>query len=230
MLQYLRNMTAFEIVTIPDLADLMGFTDEMAAEALNARMGAWVGLDRLQERSFVERGIIIREFERRQLWKHLIDPDTGLPFPHLTAWLSCDNFLGCRRTNFEAKRTLAMLEDVPPAKLIDIPKGNLHTLTQLSTAVRNQPDVLEAARTMQPEAFEEKVERDHPQQHIEARRPLRFSPGRAGAKIVEEMIAYALEHDVAGSRDEALVRAAETALNEWRLEEELKSMPVEEKA
>ena len=142
------------------LSDLIALPDPEAAVELDARMDAWTTIDKLHERSFVERGIIIREFERRQLWKHLTDPETGHSFPNLTAWLSCENFLGCRRTNFEAKRTLAMLEDVPPAKLIDIPKGNLHTLTQLSTAVRNQPDVLEAARTMPREAFEEKVEKE----------------------------------------------------------------------
>ena len=194
------------------LSDLIALPDPEAAVALDARMDAWTTIDKLHERSFVERGIIIREFERRQLWKHLTDPETGHSFPNLTAWLSCENFLGCRRTNFEAKRTLAMLEDVPPAKLIDIPKGNLHTLTQLSTAVRNQPDVLEAARIMPREAFEEKVEKEHPTQHIESRRPLRFSPDRSGAKVIEEWIEYALEHDLAGTRDEALVLACESAL------------------
>lgn len=214
-------------LALANLSDIICLPDVEAADALNKRMGILDEIHRLHERSFVERGIIIREFERRHLWSHLIDPDTDQPFPNLTAWLSCENFLGCRRTNFEAKRTLAMLEDVPPSKLIDIPKGNLHTLTQLSTSVRNQPDVLEAARTMPREAFEEKVEKEHPTQHIEARRSLRFSPGRSGAKVVEEWITYALEHDLAGTRDEALVRACEMALNDARLDEEL-AAPVEE--
>jgi hypothetical protein len=76
----------------------------------------------------------------------------------------------------------------------------------------------------------EKVEREQPHQHIETRHLLRFNPGRSGAKIVEEMICWALEHDIAGTRDEALVRAAESALNEWKLELELREMPVEDPA
>ena len=214
-------------LTLVNLSDLICLTDEAAAIALNRRMSILDEISRIHERSFVERGIIIREFERRQLWKHLIDPETDQPFPNLTAWLSCDKFLGCRRANFEAKRTLAMLEDVPPAKLIDIPKGNLHTLTQLSTAVRNDPDVLEAARTMPREAFEEKVEKEHPNQHVQVHRALSFRPDRSGAKIIEEAIAWALEKDIAGTREEALVRACETALHQWELEQELKEMPVD---
>jgi hypothetical protein len=211
-----------------NLSDAISLPDPEAAVSLNERMSVWVRIDKLQERSFVERGLIIREFEKRQLWKHLIDPETDQPYPHLTAWLSSDGFLGCRRTNFEAKRTLAMLEDVPAAKLIDISKATLHTLTQLSTAVRNDDAVLEAARTLKPEEFLEKMEVEHPQQHVEARKPLKFNPGRSGVKVVEEAITWALEHDIAGSRDEALVRMAETALNDWELEEELKNMPAEE--
>jgi hypothetical protein len=215
-------------LVLANLSDVLALPDEEAADALNKRMAVFDEISRLHERSFVERGIIIREFERRQLWKHLEDPETGEAFPSLTAWLSCDKFLGGRRINFEAKRTLAMLEDVPPTRLMGIPKCNLHTLTQLSTAVRNQPDVLEAARNLPREEFEGKVEKDHPAQHIQAHRWLKFSPDRSGAKAIEEAIAWALEHDIAGSRDEAIVRACEAALHEWELEEELKSMPVEE--
>jgi len=76
--------------------------------------------------------------------------------------------------------------------------------------------VLEAARTLPREAFEEKVEREHPLQHIEARRRMVFNPVRSGAKTVEEMLDYAVENDIAGNRDEALVRAAETALEAWK--------------
>ena len=215
-------------LTLVNLSDLICLTDEAAAGPhLTGGMSILDEISRIHERSFVERGIIIREFERRQLWKHLTDPETDQPFPNLTAWLSCDKFLGCRRANFEAKRTLAMLEDIDPAKLVGIQRGNLRTLTQLSTAVRTQPDVLEAARTMPREAFEEKVEKEHPNQHVQVHRALSFRPDRSGAKAIEEAIAWALEHDIAGTREEALVRACETALHQWELEQELKDMPVD---
>lgn len=119
------------------------------------------------------------------------------------------------------------MADVPSMNLLGVTKENLHTLAGLSTSVRNLPDVLEAARTLSAVKFEEKIDKEHPDQHVDPRKPLQFNPGRAGHKIVEEMIAWAVEHDIAGSRDEAIVMAAETALDQWKLEVELREMPAE---
>lgn len=210
------------------LWDLVGLPDPAAAEQLDKRMKALDVVDRIYQVSFVERGIIAQEFQRRALWKHLEDPDTGTPFANMDAWMSCSEFMGCRRTNYEAKRVVTMLEDVPTAKLIDIPKASLHTLAQLSTAVRNQPDILEAAKTMTPEKFVEKVEREQPMQHIESRAPLVLRPGRSDRKAILEWVEYAMTHDIAGNMTEAIVRACEMALDDARLDEELKTMPVPE--
>jgi len=208
-----------------NLSDLLALPDPEAAEALNTRMYVLDQIHRIHERSYSERGIIAREFERRSLWKHLVDPETFEAFPNLTAWLSCSDFLGCRRTNFEAKRDIELLADVPAEKLIDIPKGNLKVLTQMSTAVRNDPGILEAAKSLLPNEFLEKIEKEQPSQHIESRRPLRFSPGKSGAKVIERWIAYALDHDLVGTRDEAIVRACEMAMNDAQLDEEMESIP-----
>lgn len=219
--------TPMDIVST-NLSDLIALPDPEAADALNTRMAALDQIHKIHERSYGERGIIAREFEVRRLWAHLIDPDTGQAFPHLTAWLSCSDFLGGRRVNFEAKGDIEKLSDVPQSKLIDVPKSNIKLLLQLSTAVRNDPEVLEAAKNLDQDGFLQKLDQEHPNQHIEQRKPLRFNPGRSGARLVEETIAWALEHDIAGTRDEAIVRAAETALNEWKLEQELREMPAEE--
>jgi hypothetical protein len=209
-----------------NLDDLICLPDPEAAESLNAWMGALKRVEEVYEVSYGQRLVIIRHFEERGLWRHLTDPDTDLPFPNLTAWLS-SGFIGCRRVNMEAHKDAQALADIPPEKLIDVPKDNIKVLKQVSTAVRNLPDVLEAARTGDDRLLK-KLEREHPAQHIETRKPLRFNPGRTGAGIVEEMIAFALENDIAGSRDEAIVMAAETALDQWKLDIELRSEPVEE--
>jgi hypothetical protein len=222
-----RARTPFDIVST-NLSDLIALPDPEAADAMNERMAVFEQVQRIHERSYVERGIIVREFEKRHLWQYLIDPDTGEAFPHLTAWLSCSDFLGCRRVNFESLRDMKMLEDVPTEKLIDVPKGNIKVLTQLSTAVRNDPGILEAAKRLPQNEFLSKVEKEQPGQHIESRRPLRFSPGKSGARVIEEWIAYAIEHDIAGSRDEAIVMACEAALHDAQLDEELKAMPAVE--
>ena len=210
-----------------NLSDIVALPDEKAAVELNQRMAFFEQIERIHERSFVERGIIIREFEKRRLWAFLIDPDTGESFPNLTAWLSCSDFFGCRRTNFEAKRTVAALEDVPPAKLLDIPKANLHTLTQLSTAVRNDPAILEAAKTLSKDKFQEKIELEQPEQHIEARKPLRLAPTRSEREDIDAWVEYAIEHDLAGSVTEAIARACQMAKHDVDLDEELAAMPME---
>lgn len=199
------------------LPDMLALPDPEAAEALTQRMALLDMVDQAHEVSYSQRLVIIREFETRQLWKYLIDPLVGVEFSCLTAWLS-SGFIGCRRTNMEAHRDAKALSDAPAAKLLDVPKANIRLLTQLSTAVRNEPDVLEAARTLKPEQFEEKIEAEHPGQHLEARKPLRFRFGRSQARKVEEAIEWALEHDIAGTREEAIVYMAEIAMDSWQLE------------
>jgi hypothetical protein len=221
-------MTTLQVRDAPDppailssrLDDLLALPDADAAESLNAWMGALRRVEEVCAVSYGHRLVIIRHFEERSLWQHLTDPETELVFPTLTSWLS-SGFIGCRRVNMEAHRDAQRLSDVPASHLLSVPKDNLKVLTQLSTAVRNQADVLEAARTMDRDAFEQKVEFEHPMQHLERRTPMKFSPGRSWAKTIEEAITWALEHDIAGTRDEALLKMAEVALNDWQMDEEI---------
>lgn len=208
-----------------NLDDLLALGDAEAAEALNSWMAALRRVEEVYAVSYGQRLVIIRHFEERSLWQYLIDPDTSLMFSTMNAWLS-SGFIGCRRVNFEALRAGKLLADVPAHKLIDIPKGSLHALALLSPAVRADEAVLEAAK-MGEDALLDKIEAEHPGQHLETRKPMRFSPGRSWAKTIEEAIAYALEHDIAGSRDEALLRMAETSLNDWQMDEEIKKEQAE---
>lgn len=224
-----RNALGLDIIS-KNLCDLLYLPDAEAAEALNARMGALNMIHRIHARSYSERGVIALEFERRHLWKHLMSPETGEPFPNFSAWMSCADFLGCRRVNFESLRDIKILDDIPEEKLIDLPKGTIKFLTQLSTSIRTDDAVLEAARTMKADEFADKIEAEHPFQHVEARKPMRFSFGRSQRQTIDKWITWALEHDVAGSREEAIERACETALNDARLDEELRTMAANEAA
>lgn len=211
-------MTDIQVRARTSLSSLIALPDSDAARALNDRMGVLKQIEELYEVSYSERVIIIREFEVRRLWKHLIDDEVGEPFANLTAWLS-SGFLGCRRVNMEAHRDIKLLGDVPSEKLIDVPKGNLKVLAHLSTAVRNQEDVLEAAKTLPRAEFEEKVEREQPEQHIEVRAPMSLRPGRSERKVIERWITYAVAHDLASSPTEAIVRACERCLIDEELNE-----------
>lgn len=218
-------MNALTVVS-PDLPSLIQLPDERAAVALNDRIIAWNVIDEAHERSYAERGLIAIQFEKRSLWQYLEDPDTQTPFANMTAWMSCSRFLGCRRTNYESKRDMELLQDVPTDKLLDVKKSNLKVLQQLSTSVRNDPSVLEAAKT---DKLLETIERDHPNQHIQTRKPIRINPERDGAAAIDKWVTYALEHDMAGSQTEAIVRACEMALHDAELDDELEAMAEAEK-
>jgi hypothetical protein len=191
------------------LPALIALPDPEAAEAMNTRMSLLDLIDRVQAVTYSQRLVIIAEFTRRSLWKHLIDPEVGEPFPHLTSWLS-SGFMGCRRTNMEAKRDAESLADVPTAQLIDVPKASIKVLTGVSTAVRNLPEVLEAARNGE-EKLLEKLERDHGDQHLEGRKPLTLRLSRSERKVVDDWVEYAIAEDIAATTTEAIVRACEYA-------------------
>jgi hypothetical protein len=183
-----------------DIEAVIQLPDDRAAEELDRRMGAWDLLDRLHERSYAERGLIAREFERRQLWKYLIDPEVGVPFASFTAWMSSGS-IGGRRVNFEAKRDIEELSDLPAEKIVDVSKSNLKVLKQVSTQVR--PILLDAARTLPTNELLAKIEKEHPNQHIESKMTIRFSLESSAAKEVERAISLAIERG-ARDRNEAL--------------------------
>jgi hypothetical protein len=192
-----------------NLPMLIALPDPDAAEALNQRMQLLDMIDAAHTVSYSQRLVIIAEFTRRSLWRHLIDPEVGEPFPHVTAWLS-SGFVGCRRTNMEAKRDAESLADVPTSQLIDVPKASIKVLTGVSTAVRNLPEVLEAARNGE-EKLLEKLERDHGDQHLEGRKPLTLRLSRSERKVVDDWVEYAIAEDIAATTTEAIVRACEYA-------------------
>src|SRR5271168_2712793 len=87
--------------------------------------------------SFAEAGIICKRVEQSLLWKERCGSwtewvHTACPFGSATA--------------FEAYRCVKDLSDIPDIDLMLIPKNNLETLRQLSTAVRAKPDVIQAAK------------------------------------------------------------------------------------
>jgi hypothetical protein len=212
------------------LPELLALPDQEAAEALDVRLGALDTLQVVYERSYSERGVIIRNFELRKLWQYLTDPDTGEPFPNMSAWLSCSRFLGCRRTSFEAKRDFELLSDVPEAKLLDVPKATIKTLTQLSTAVRNDPGILEAAKTLPPNEFVARIEIEHPNQHVQSKKPLRLNPDRDEREAIDRWVSHCKEHGTAVTTEEAIAMACTMALHDSELDEELAAMPQEQTA
>lgn len=188
-------------------------------EAADAVRGILGSLDTAEKQVFAIRGMALIVIEERKLWEGQA-PSMGQWIKMIApnSWGEC----------YAAMRTVKeLLPDIPLDDMQEMKRCTLEEVKRLSSAVRRDSQVIESAKTLPLNEFLEKVEKDHPHQHVESRRPLRFSPGRSGVKLVEEAIAWALDHDIAGTRDEAIVKMAETAIHEWQLEDELENMPAE---
>lgn len=210
--------TPFLDVVEVNLAQLIALPDQEAAESMQVRMACIERVEEMHERSYAEVGIIAGQFQKRELWRLVDNPMSGEPFISWSAWASSSG-IRCRRIIFESKKDMERLGDVPADRLIEVPKGNLKVLIQLSTQVRNQDDILEAAKTMEPSDFLEKIETEQPFQHVESRTPMVIKPGRSDRKIIERWSTYAQTHDLAGSLTEAIVRACEQCLIDHELDE-----------
>lgn len=205
----------------PDLAilnqpfeELIALPDPEAAEALQMRMLAWDAIDDLKELSFIDRGRIALAFEVRRLWTHF-------GYPSFEAWM-CSGRGGSRATKYASLKAVTQLVNVSPETLAEIPRCNIHTLMSVSSAVQEIPEVLEAAKGTEEE-FTAYLAENHPQQHIEARKRVRFMLGLSGSKVIEEACEMAVQDGLAGTRDEALVKCCEMALETMRTERMINS-------
>lgn len=200
------------------LEDLIQLADLPCALALNARRRSLDELDRLAPLSFGERGQIALTFEERALWQY-VDCHS---FDH---WMNTGSEIG-RSTMYAAYRAAKELAgDVDD--LTEIPRGNVETLRQMSSAVRSDPEVQQAAKTMAPAQFTEHIEEHHPDQHIESRKIMKFSMTKSAAFELERAIKYAIDYEGAASREEALLAMAIEALHQWELEDEVEAMSLE---
>lgn len=198
--------------------DWSSVSDQIAESLIFKEMQAY---DREQRLRYAQVGLMAREVENRSLWKHRLDPDTGLPCGSWTRWLRC----ACPYSYSSVHAALSdikKLADVPAEHLAEIPQSNFGTMKQLSTAVRAIPEILQAAKTQKGEDFVETVRKSHPGQHLEHRKALRFRPVESAAKTIEEALEKAMERG-AGTRDEALEMIAANALEDWRREQEVES-------
>lgn len=163
-----------EIIATPDheidWAEIASMGDEQAAKTLDDRM---VSLERLSKRLFIERGMILLAFDERQLWR--------FEFTSWGEWVAARVSDYSRRDCNYAKAVAKELrDDVPVADMLEIPRCNLTLMqSQLSSGVRKQRTVIEAAKTLSEAEFAEKVTKEYPECHVEAKkqRVFRMSDG-----------------------------------------------------
>ena len=202
--------------------DLLSMPASEAEEACFTRLRQ---LDQTWRFSFCEIGILCRWIEKSRLWKQRVNPITGEHCKTMPEWIHCAAPWSYA-TVFTAMRAVEELKDVPAEHLAEIPVVNIGTLRQLSSAVRSDPAIIEAAKTLPSAQFVEQVRKDYPLQHLEKKRTLRFVMDESAADKVEEVIKMAQLKGAVNWSD-ALEMMAEEAATQWRLEAEVEQVIVE---
>lgn len=204
-----------DVINESSLIHLREMDDEEAATTLDRRLRE---LEIQWKRTFVERGIILLEMEQRLLWKHLTDPNTSQPYTSLERWI-ITAAPQSRSDAYAALRAVKDLRDIPREHLEAIPRCNVAVLQSLSTAVRNEPGVLQAARDMPEREFVRMIQKHHPLQHLERRQRIQFNLPASAMIVVEQGIAGCMER-------EGLTR--EQALEYWAANDLAEHMEAED--
>jgi hypothetical protein len=200
----------FQDSSLPITPDILkaldGLTDAQAAEIAAAR-ALWIdSRDRL---TFAEKGMLAEYVDRRELWRHF-------GCQSLSEWIhtKCPYSHG---SWFDAKRRWKELEDVPASDRVQIPRSNLIVMQKLSTAVRQDREVIEAAKTLPEAQFVERVQGKFPDQHLEPSRPVQIKADASAAKVIEEAVELAMRLG-ASNRSEALEDIAQNYIDDHRNE------------
>ena len=171
-------------------------------------------IDNASRYSYARIGIICRDVERRELWKSRAESFAkwvrlACPWSYATAHASL--------------RDVKELADIPEAQLAQIPASNFPIVKQLSTAVRAEPAVIEAAQTKHSEELVEEIRRTHPGQHLEHKVIMRFFPDESAVGNIEAALTMAKMRGAA-NRAEELELIAITAAETWRSEDEIEAI------
>jgi len=152
------------------VTQLKSMPPAQAAEELRVMLH---DLDEAEDRVFASRGMACMMIEERELWQYFEDPDVGESFKSMDRflkWVAPKSWSYCR----DAMRVVKELgADFPD--LLRIRRCNLEQLKKVSTKVRRNPAVIEAARTLPEKAFVEKVNREF-EQHLEIKSPVVMAP------------------------------------------------------
>ena len=175
-------------------------TDNAAAQVYDDRART---IEREVRASFTELGLIVKEVEERRLWQHVVKADGDLCHS-LDDWIA-DALPVSSRTAYSALKVARTLEHIPVETRAKIAPGNLKTMAEMSSSLSGSPAILQEAVEMKPKEFREKVSKDHPEQHIEALRPMeRLNPTVSQRKVYEEAFKMAETIDGCKSREEAM--------------------------
>ncbi len=163
-------------------------------------------------------GSICRTVRDEMLWQYRDDPQTGLPCRSWTRWMQLAA-PGAYSTAHGHLADVMRLSDIPDEHLSQIRSENVDTVIQLSTAVRKDPEVLEAAKSQRSEEFIEHIREKHPDQHVETRRALKLSPTPTALKVINEGLEVGMRDG--STREQVVEKWAVNELMEYQMEQEV---------
>ena len=196
----------------PELIEMYrGWTDEASANIYDARLRA---IERGHAQTFTELGVILVECEARQLWKLAVM--SNCQHPHsFSAWI-VDCLPVSNGSAFAAYKCAKKLAAIPAGEREQIPRGNLEAMAAMSDSLAQSESIKAAAKQLKPKEFREKIEREHPNQHLEAHKPLRFSPERSARKVIDEALDMVMLCEGLPSREAALEFIAAGVVEQYR--------------
>jgi hypothetical protein len=204
-----------DAITPDRMVGILALSHNQAESALFDRLRY---LDRTTKLAYSEIGFICKTVQAYLLHEYRQDPQNG-KMCSFTRWIRLAAPWGYS-TCFAAMKDVEDLKDIPAEHLAEIPQANFPILKQLSTAIRAEPQIIEAAKTKSAEDFTQQIRNTHPEQHLESRKMLRVNMEESALTKVEEAIFEAMRRG-ATSRGEALEMICAEALTEWKFEEEL---------
>ena len=188
-------------LVVDRISTILGLPDEEAAVAINDRIKAYSAADKLlSEKSFSEFGKMAYAVQERKLWM-LMEDKKGKPFGSFDRWARSFDKVS-RAKLFEAKKVYEELHnDITDEEMDCISRGNLKTLTLLPNLKRSDPEILEAARNMEPKEFHNVASEKSPDSHLGKKVSWKLFPTDDQMKIYREHLD---EYQDAGSDEDKL--------------------------
>lgn len=194
-----REITEEDVVALREMDDLD------AADIYDARARA---IERIAKRTFAELGLICMEMTERKLWAKIVDPETGVYFHSIDAWIASALNVS-RSTAYRAMGALRNLTEVAVADVKQMSSANAVQLSQLSSAVQRDPEMVEAAKSKSEREFVVEVQKKYPEQHIEPRKRMVLATAESVRHAIDEAVQVAMWVYDVESREAALEAIAE---------------------
>src|SRR5208337_3207437 len=91
-------------------------------------------------------------------------------------------------TAHDALAAAKSLSHITPEERAEIPRVNQKVLAKLSPAVSGDPAIKKLAKEGSNDELRSKIEREHPNEHLERKEPMRFSPDSSARAVIDETL------------------------------------------